>query len=115
MKGLQTLLVGILGIGLSGAASTQPSNPFRSNVKVEETADFVIVHSDGIPDHSTGQYPNPKNPNTIKEQNYTFKIPKQPSYSTKITQLPMGPIGVAINGVPFYNPFNRQGRDANKF
>jgi hypothetical protein len=24
----------------------------------------------------------------------------------------MGPIGVAINGVPFYNPYNREGNDA---
>jgi hypothetical protein len=26
----------------------------------------------------------------------------------------MGPIGVAINGIPFYNPYNREGQDAAK-
>ena len=95
-------------------AATQPATPFRKNVKVEVTDDFIIVHSDGIPDHSTGPFPNRWNPNTILKQNYTFRIPRHPQFSSKITRLPMGPIGVAINGIPFCNPYNAQGRDAFK-
>src|SRR5438067_829288 len=84
--------------------STQLSHPFRSNVKVEVTDDYFIVHSNGIPDHTTGEFPNRRNPNTIREQNYTFKIPRHPKLADHVTRTPMGPIGVAINGVPFYNP-----------
>src|SRR5204862_5012433 len=56
--------------------ATRPVHPFRSNVKVDVTDDFFIVHSNGLPDHDTGPFPNPRNPNTIREQNYTFKIPR---------------------------------------
>lgn len=115
--------IAIIGMGgqrpIGAAASqrppaTQPATPFRSNVNVEVTDLLYIVHSDGIPDHSTGQFPNPHNPNTIRKQNYTFKIPRHPVWSDHITRTPMGPIGVAINGVPFYNPYTAEGRDAAK-
>src|SRR4051794_13397374 len=89
------------------ADQPKPDHPFRSNVKVEVTDAYFIVRSDGIPDHDTGHFPNRTNPNTIQKQDYTFKIPRVPTKSDTITKLPMGPIGVAINGVPFYNPYNR--------
>jgi hypothetical protein len=96
------------------APSTQPKNPynFRDNVKVTLTDKFIVVKSDGIPDHTTGDFPNRTNPNKILKQDYTFNIPLKPVKSDKITKLPMGPIGVAINGIPFYNPYNAQGADA---
>src|SRR5438477_9589375 len=96
------------------AATTKPVHPFRPNVKVEVTDDFFIIHSNGIPDHTTGPFPNRDNPNSIREQRYTFKIPRHPVKAETITRLPMGPVGVAINGVPFYNPYNAEGRDAAK-
>jgi hypothetical protein len=96
------------------ATDTPTTTPFRKNVTVELTDKFFVVHSDGIPDHTTGTFPNPRNPNTIRKQNYTFKIPRTPQWSDKITRTPMGPIGVAINGVPFYNPYTAQGTDAAK-
>src|SRR5947209_5339205 len=68
------------------APATQPAPPlhaFRDNVKVEVTDDLFIVHSNGIPDHDTGKFPNEHNPNTIREQNYTFKIPRHPKWSEK--------------------------------
>jgi hypothetical protein len=48
------------------------------------------------------------------KQNYTFRIPRHPVRAEKVTKLPMGPIGVAVNGVPFYNPYNAEGADAAK-
>jgi len=89
---------------------------FRSSehIKVDISEKFITVHSDGIPDHTTGDFPNRNNPNRITKQNYTFTIPLKPVKADKITQLPMGPIGVAINGVPFYNPYNAEGADAAK-
>lgn len=105
-------------MGLAGAdqkrPDTRPGSEFRSNVKVEVTEKYLIVHSNGIPDHDTGVFPNRRNPNSIREQNYAFKIPRHPARAEHVTRLPMGPIGVAINGVPFYNPYNAQGQDAAK-
>ncbi len=103
-----------LAIGAVVYAAKKADTPFRSNVRVEVTDDFYIVHSNGIPDHSTGDFPNRDNPNRIKEQNYTFKVPRHPQKADRVTKLPMGPIGVAINGVPFYNPYNAEGQDAVK-
>jgi hypothetical protein len=79
-------------------------------VRLTET--HLIVHSDGIPTHKTGTFPNRDNPNRIRKQDYVFKIPRRPNLAARPTKLPMGPIGVAINGVPFYNPYNREGNDA---
>jgi hypothetical protein len=109
---LLTLSLGLCFGADSREPATQPVHPFRKNVKVEVTDDYLIVHSDGIPDHSTGPFPNRFNPNTIKKQNYTFRIARHPQHADHVTRLPMGPIGVAINGVPFYNPYNAQGQDA---
>jgi hypothetical protein len=103
--------------GLTFAAerpATQPVHPFRPNVKVEVTDDLFIVHSNGLPDHETGPFPNRFNPNTIREQHYTFRIPRHAAKADHVTRLPMGPIGVAVNGVPFYNPYNAEGADAAK-
>src|SRR5438067_12834198 len=115
MLGIRTLAAAALLLFLCAAdrpaATTRPIHPFRPHVKVDVTDDFFIVHSNGIPDHETGPFPNAHNRNTIREQNYTFRIPRHPRLSDKVTRTPMGPIGVAINGVPFYNPYTREGHD----
>jgi len=81
-------------------------------VKVTFTETHMLVQSDGIPTHKTANYPNRDNPNRILKQNYRFQIPLRPRKAEQTTPLPMGPIGVAINGIPFYNPYNREMRDA---
>jgi hypothetical protein len=108
------LLIGAIGLiaAFVPGAKSKPAHPFRPNVKVEITDDLMIVRSDGIPDHSTGDFPNQTNPNRILKQNYSFKIPRHPLLADEVSRLPMGPIGVAINGIPFYNPYNAEGQDA---
>ena len=110
-----SLLTVLATVARGATPTTQPSYDrfgFRDMVKLEVTDELLIVHSNGIPDHTTGPFPSRFNPNTIREQNYTFKIPRKPVYSKTVTKTPMGPIGVAINGVPFYNPYNAEGADA---
>ncbi len=85
---------------------------FHKNVKVSFTSSDMVVESNGIPDHETGKFPNEHNPNTIKPQNYRFLIPLHPQRAESTTPTPMGPIGVAINGVPFYNQYNAQMQNA---
>ncbi len=70
------------------------------------------MESDGIPNHETGKFPNADNPNRILKQNYRFYIPLKPTVAAKPTKTPFGPIGVALNGIPFYNQYNAEGQDA---
>ncbi len=92
--------------------AAKPAHPFLDNVKVEVSETQLIVHSDGLPDHETAKFPNRNNPNSIQKQDYRFVIPRTPKKAEKPVKLPMGPIGVAVNGIPFYNPYNREGNDA---
>lgn len=46
-----------------------------------------------------------KNPNSIIEQSATFKIPLNPALNTNHSATPLGPIGIAINGVAFFNQY----------
>jgi hypothetical protein len=89
-------------------------NPFDANVKVTFTDKHMIVESDGIPTHPHGDFPNPSKPNSIRKQNYKFYIPLEPKPADKPRKTPFGPIGVAINGIPFYNQYNAEGADAVK-
>ncbi|HEX7365476.1 MAG TPA: YHYH protein [Pelobium sp.] len=84
---------------------------------------FITIKTSGLPDHKSEYYAanNPlyeaytgttftgatfrKNPNTISAQNYTFKIPLNPKVNTNHASTPLGPIGVALNGVPFFNQY----------
>ncbi len=84
---------------------------------------FITIKSKGIPDHKSIYYAAAnslyeifvgttfggnvfkKNPNSIVEQSFTFKIPINPTVATNHAATPLGPIGVALNGVPLYNQY----------
>ncbi|XP_066289094.1 uncharacterized protein [Branchiostoma lanceolatum] len=81
-------------------------------VAVEDTGRQLYVTSNGIPDHRTGPFPGPGNPNAIQEQSFRLKVRKTPVYATTPGCLPMGPVALAINGVPMYNPQSAECEDA---
>jgi len=84
---------------------------------------FITIKTTGTPDHksiyyatSNALYENfsgttfggrtfAKNPNAIAAQTLTFKIPLNPAVSSTHASTPLGPIGISINGVPFYNQY----------
>ena len=84
---------------------------------------YITIKANGAPDHKSAYYATSnslyeafsgntfggntfvKNPNTIITQNFTFKIPLNPQKATTSAATPLGPIGVAINGVAFYNQY----------
>ena len=70
--------------------------------KVQYSANYVYVHTSGIPSYSIGPWPN--NPNTPKNMNSTFRITLNPTVASTKTATPMGHIGILINGVALYNP-----------
>lgn len=102
----------LLALSLSYSPLLAQSLPFTPNVRVSRDESFLHVHSDGLPNHKTGTFPNRDNPNRILRQQYHFLIPLHPRRAPHPVPLPMGPIGVAVNGIPFYNPYNARGQDA---
>lgn len=85
--------------------------------------DYVVIKVLSRPEHKSPYYAgtqwqntlyeayngsNPnyaQNPHRIAEANLTFRIPKNPQVSSTHSSTPMGPIGVSLNGVPFYNQY----------
>jgi hypothetical protein len=85
----------------------------------------LIVRARNLPNHPTGEFPErggkKGNPSYIQEHNYTYYLPLNPVKNPKAMAmdktnsnraLPMGPTGLAINGVVFYNPFDAGMQDA---
>lgn len=84
---------------------------------------YVTIKTTGTPDHVSVYYPTTnslyqafsgttfggntfsKNPNSIATQNYTFKIPVNPKVDASHSATPLGPIGVSLNGVAFFNQY----------
>jgi hypothetical protein len=84
---------------------------------------YITIKTSGSPDHKSVYYPTTnslyeafsgttfggntfsKNPNSIATQNYTFKIPANPQLSGTHSATPLGPIGVSLNGVAFFNQY----------
>lgn len=99
------------------ANSPYPSSPqyadWHGNATVMVQGNYLIVRSNGVPTMA-GNFPNANNPNRIEAQNYTFEIPLNPRLGPHSSPTPMGPIGIALNGVPFYNQYNANGQDAVK-
>ncbi|MEZ0297534.1 MAG: YHYH protein [Candidatus Methylacidiphilales bacterium] len=81
---------------------------------------FLTVRTRGLPNHPTALFPG-FNPSYIQEIESTYRLPLNPVINpgaismdahNKNRALPMGPVGVAANGVPFYNPFDAGMEDA---
>ena len=84
---------------------------------------YLTIKTTGLPDHKSVYYASGnalyenfsgttfggsrfnKNPNAISSQMYTFKIPLAPKVASTHAATPLGPIGVALNGVPFFNQY----------
>ncbi len=81
-------------------------------VQVSHEPGFLVIKSQGYPNHPTAIFPNSGNPNSIRVQDFTFRLPLEPRIAPEITRLPMGPIGAALNGVVFFNPFEQGGMNA---
>ena len=96
------------------------------NVRLTFTETSLVVRSHNLPNHPTAIFPDrwralDGNPNYIQEQNQTWYIPLEPrenpdhvamEESNANRALPGGPIGVAVNGVIFFNPFDADSVEA---
>ena len=96
-------------------------------------AGYVYINTNGVPDHKSPYFKDTKwhdakyepydssnpnifhtgnfhlNPNRVSELSIAFKIPNSPSKALTNPPTSMGPIGVSLNGVPFYNQYAAMG------
>jgi len=81
---------------------------------------FLTVTSKNIPNHPTARFPG-FNPSYIQEMTRTYRLPLEPAVNPDAVAmdehdrngaLPMGPCGIAVNGVVFFNPFDAGMSDA---
>lgn len=84
---------------------------------------YITIKSNDLPDHVSAYYSTSnslyqsfsgttfsgrtfsKNPNSIASQTLTFKIPLNPVEASTHASTPLGPIGISLNGVPFFNQY----------
>ena len=90
-----------------------------SDIYLED--DFVVIQVNGVPDHNSPYFDASDdrnvaysgtnenfnlNPNRIDlNANYTYKIPLNPTAASNPKPTQLGSIGVALNGVSFYNQY----------
>lgn len=122
------------GITQAAAETTTTTTPagvppaftkFSSTVSVSLDGDYVVLKANGVPDHKSVYFPttdsryeayNGTNRNfssngfTIVEQQLTYRIPLHPAAASTHAATPLGPIGLAVNGVPIFNQYNGQNR-----
>jgi hypothetical protein len=95
------------------------------SVTVRFDAATMAVRAHNLPNHPTAQFPGTRrgegNPHYIQEFDSTYYLPLEPRRNPNARAmtahnanraLPMGPIGIAVNGVVFYNPFDAGMEDA---
>ena len=63
--------------------------------------DHFRIRSSGMPDHVTGQFPNPGCPGWILPVNRTYTIPSQPKVAAVVSPLNFRLFGLGVNGVSF--------------
>ncbi len=74
---------------------------YKNQVKIEIQGESRVITANGIPDHTTGAFPNRGNPNSISPQRYNFKVPVHPVKANFSVDLGHQDFGIAVNGVPF--------------
>jgi hypothetical protein len=80
--------------------------------------DFLVITTTTVPDHKSPYFATTdtryeaytaasfrKNPSTITAGSITYRIPVKPTKATSAQSTPLGPMGVALNGVPIFNQY----------
>jgi hypothetical protein len=83
------------------AATQKATSQGVGKVTIKVEGDTRIIRSNGLPDHTPGQFPNPGNPNRISAQDYEFRMTTKPVAAPQPVSGRGAWFGVALNGVPF--------------
>lgn len=85
------------------AVSPDPANGAYADpyLAVHCEGDEVIVESNGIPGYEFVEL----TPNPLDEQDWAWHFPQVPTVAGQTSEVPLlGPVGTAVNGLPFYGP-----------
>jgi hypothetical protein len=116
----------------TGGAAGTPYDKFYNIKSLTYEGDYVVISTADMPDHKSPFYAegdplyeayNGTNPDfstsinlmgmisdpDLKEQNITFRLPRNPSVAANHAATGFGAIGIAINGVVIYNQYNGVG------
>ncbi|WP_407556822.1 YHYH protein [Winogradskyella sp. 4-2091] len=72
---------------------------YGTKTKVTLTDTERVMVTNALPNHKTGEFPNPGNPNAIAAQNSTYTFPLNPKYTGNATWAREP--GIALNGIKF--------------
>jgi YHYH protein len=86
-------------IGFTGLILFSYSVMAANEVSIKEDGRYRYIESNGIPDHSTGKFPNSGNPNSISVQNHKYRVALKPVKTDRASSAHL--VGVATNGIPF--------------
>ncbi len=96
---------------------------YGASSEIYKDGDYVVIKTTTLPDHKSPYYKGTEweaskwedyngtnsawnqNPNKIASASVTFKLPYAPKEAATKSATPMGPIGIALNGVPFFNQY----------
>lgn len=73
----------------------------ESRVNIRAEGEKRVIESNDIPNHETGRFPNPGNPNSIRAQNLHYEVPLHPVAAPAPVNAGHMVFGVAVNGVRF--------------
>ena len=89
---------------------------YKSMVTISTSGTSITLKSNGLPDHKTPywgvgnalyeDFPTGYHANvntSMSAHNYVMTIPTNPNEATSKEETTLGPIGMALNGVPIYN------------
>ncbi len=92
-----------------------------SAFEIKQTHDKRSIDGNRLPQDPTGQFPISasddayafdRNPNSIAPATYHVTLPANPEVAESASCLPLGEIGVLVNGGYFFNALDARGEDA---
>jgi hypothetical protein len=106
---------------LTAKPTVDGSVTWPASFTISLQGDSRIISGNDLPDHATGNYPiSPsddayqydRNPNSIRQQDFEYIFPANPTLAAQPSCLPMGTIGVMSTGSYIFNALDGGGRDA---
>jgi len=96
---VQRTATALVGAGVFALGAWSQSTSSAPSVRIRIEGSHRILESNGLPDHPTGDFPNPGNPNRIAARSHRFRIPVDPTPAQGDARGVL--FGVAVNGIPF--------------
>lgn len=109
-------------VDITKVVQTHFKNDYTDGVSVQVNGNQILISSTGLPDHKTPywgkghemyeDFPGTNHANRNKTMiafNYVMTIPTYPGVASFKEQTSLGPVGMALNGVPIYNDYEGGG------